>query len=224
MAIYSIGHSSLTAEDFGAALLNCTKIRTFIDVRSHPTSRLQHWRYHNLRKWLPALGIKYESWLELGGWTAEHLDFASEFREYGVDIAAHSLGYFPKQHITKNKENETADDKPRFTNLGLYEYSWFTVLDSFQRGVYKLIDRAKYEDVVIVCSEALNFKCHRSIISDCLGWLGVEVIHLQPRFRKIKKPREVMSEAPHSKFLAERLLRYDDRIIKRWEKFKSSQN
>src|ERR1035437_4834252 len=45
----------------------------------------------------------------------------------------------------------------------------------FQTGVKTLVQAAKREQVVIMCAEAVPWRCHRSLIGDALGAHGIAV-------------------------------------------------
>jgi uncharacterized protein (DUF488 family) len=50
--------------------------------------------------------------------------------------------------------------------------------DEFRRSVESLIELARQQRVAIMCSEAVWWRCHRSMISDYLKVKGIEVIHI----------------------------------------------
>jgi uncharacterized protein (DUF488 family) len=48
----------------------------------------------------------------------------------------------------------------------------------FQNGVRELLELANEERAAIMCAEALWWRCHRSLISDFLKSIGVQVMHI----------------------------------------------
>jgi len=66
--IWTIGHSNRTIDVF-VELLGEHKIQVVVDVRSFPTSKIEHFKKEQMEKWLPQYGIEYV-WLgkELGGY------------------------------------------------------------------------------------------------------------------------------------------------------------
>jgi uncharacterized protein (DUF488 family) len=48
----------------------------------------------------------------------------------------------------------------------------------FKRGLNKLVKLARDSNVVIMCSEALPWRCHRSLIADALIVRGIEVVDI----------------------------------------------
>jgi uncharacterized protein (DUF488 family) len=49
---------------------------------------------------------------------------------------------------------------------------------AFEQGIKSLVEIARDHRCVIMCAEALWWKCHRSLISDHLKASGVEVTHI----------------------------------------------
>lgn len=101
--IYTMGHSTLPAEDFVKAA-KTRNITTVLDIRSHPTSKWDWFWKEKMESWLPEAGLRYEWWPELGGWTKRHLEFRERFGPRGVDLDAYAKGKFPKQRIATERQ------------------------------------------------------------------------------------------------------------------------
>jgi uncharacterized protein (DUF488 family) len=65
---WTIGHSNRSIEKF-LELLNEHEIQVLVDVRSFPTSKIEHFKREQMETWLTQYGIEYV-WLgkELGGY------------------------------------------------------------------------------------------------------------------------------------------------------------
>ncbi len=50
--------------------------------------------------------------------------------------------------------------------------------EEFERNLEELIHLAKSEQIVLMCAEALPWRCHRSLIADVLWVRGVRVEHI----------------------------------------------
>jgi uncharacterized protein (DUF488 family) len=210
--IVTFGHTTLES---GAALaaLDAGGVDVVIDVRSHPTSRFTQWRREGpggLAKWVPGMSggaVHYQWWPELGGWDVRHCrddELVNRMRLVGVDLAAYSGGFFPKQRIAAKAP---AGDGPTWTNQGLLDYAWFTSTPEFNRGIDRLIDmfgREGQPTCALMCAEAVWWRCHRSMIADVLTARGVEVRHL-PRWNQT-----------HLDVLGDRLARYPERVRASW--------
>lgn len=68
ITVWTIGHSNRSVERF-LELLGEHKIRILIDIRSFPTSKIEHFKREEMERWLPEHGVEYV-WLgkELGGY------------------------------------------------------------------------------------------------------------------------------------------------------------
>jgi len=66
--LWTIGHSNRSIDTF-LGLLHEHKIQVLVDIRSFPTSKIEHFKRERMEKWLPEHGIEYV-WFgrELGGY------------------------------------------------------------------------------------------------------------------------------------------------------------
>lgn len=66
--LWTIGHSNRSIEQF-VALLEEHRIKVLVDIRSFPTSKVEHFKREERERWLPEHRIEY-AWLgkELGGY------------------------------------------------------------------------------------------------------------------------------------------------------------
>jgi len=229
MALFTVGHSTLSQADF-LAMLGGRKL-TIIDARSHPTSKWPQFWKENLQQWLPEAGVGYEWWPELGGWDKRHLPFSEAMKTHGVDVPVYAKGKFPKQRIGVDKIQDDARQeflpfiKPSWTNQGLYDYQWFMTLEEFLEGCDRLIERSQTEHLAYMCCECLYYKCHRSMIADYLSFRSMESHHIQPVMRQKNKVKFVAGYKllPHSKVLGNRLDRYEPEVRRIWDGWKARQ-
>jgi len=226
MALFTIGHSTLTQEDF-LKMLGGRPI-TIVDVRSHPGSKWPQFQKENLEKWLPESRVGYEWWPELGGWDKRHLPLAAEMAKHGVDIPVYAKGKFPKQRIGVDRIHDDARQeflpgiKPIWTNQGLYDYQWFMSLPEFLDGCDRLIERGKTEHLGYMCCECLYYKCHRSMIADYLSFRGVDSHHIQPILRQKNRVKYVAGYKflKHSQVLGNRIERYEPEVKEIWNSWR----
>jgi len=66
--VWTIGHSNRSIETF-MELLTEHNIQVLVDMRSFPTSKIEHFKREEMERWLPKNGVEYV-WLgkELGGY------------------------------------------------------------------------------------------------------------------------------------------------------------
>lgn len=213
--LFSLGHSTYQQDDF-IDICKTADIDTIIDTRSHPGSaNFPHYNKSRMSEWLPQAGIDYQWWPSLGGWDTRHVLLAPEFKKFDVDIAIYCNNAFPKQRIAKKHKIEVEDSG--FTNYGFHDYQFFMTLPEFIDGVQRLVEQSKTTRSACICCEACWTRCHRSMIADYLVWQGFDMTHITPRFRKIKKPRVAVTLKNHSEVIKNRLLRYDQFVIEKWQ-------
>jgi uncharacterized protein (DUF488 family) len=75
--------------------------------------------------------------------------------------------------------------KPRHDSLNMAwrnesfrGYADYMETDKFGEGIRRLLELARDRRTVIMCSEAVWWRCHRSMISDYLKAKGVDAIHI----------------------------------------------
>ena len=77
------------------------------------------------------------------------------------------------------RRKPSADSKNvAWRNESFRAYADYAETSTFQEALQRLIDLAKEINVAIMCSEAVWWRCHRSIISDYLKAAGWKVMHI----------------------------------------------
>ena len=144
MKLWTVGHSTRTAQEFGEILL-AHEIQTLVDVRTYPSSR----RYPQFNKdalsaSLASIGIRYQHEPRLGGRRAPRKD-------------SHNSAW---------------------RNDSFRGYADHMETDEFAAGIKELLEVSAASRTVVMCAEAVWWKCHRSLISDYLKAKGHTVIHI----------------------------------------------
>lgn len=144
MRLYTIGHSTRTAEAF-LALLRRHGIERLVDVRAFPGSgRYPHFGRDPLREALVAAGIEYRHAPALGG-----------------------------------RRRLRSDAPPTaWRNAGFAAYADYMTTSEFRLAVDDLLALAAERPTTIMCSEAVPWRCHRSMISDAVVARAWEVPHI----------------------------------------------
>lgn len=134
--LYTIGHSNYEAEQF-LAILRQHQIALLVDVRSAPYSRYTpHFSKDRLEPYLTRNGIEYR--------------FAGQYLGGRPDA--------PEVYINQAVPDE---DTGREDFLKLVDYEAVMKLESYQRGISRLLDLVQVKNVVIMCSESNPHDCHR---------------------------------------------------------------
>lgn len=144
MTLYTIGHSTRTAEEL-LELLRRHDVHQLVDVRAFPGSRRHpHFGREALHDFLTRAWIAYVHSPELGG-----------------------------RRKPRPDASPTAWREPGFA-----AYADYMTTPEFKGAIDKLLGRAAVQRTTIMCSEAVPWRCHRSMISDAVVARGWEVLHL----------------------------------------------
>ncbi|HUH65672.1 MAG TPA: DUF488 domain-containing protein [Syntrophales bacterium] len=139
--IYTIGHSTHTADEF-VSIIHAHGIETVVDVRSVPGSR------HNPQ------------------FNKEELE--KTLREQKMDYV-HLKALGGLRHTTKASVNTG------WRNASFRGFADYMQTPEFAGGIEELIELAREKKVAIMCSEAVPWRCHRSLIGDALLVRGFHV-------------------------------------------------
>jgi uncharacterized protein (DUF488 family) len=82
-------------------------------------------------------------------------------------------------------------------NVNFRGYADYMETEAFQEALLELIELEKKSTVAIMCSEAVPWRCHRSLIGDALLVRGntVEDIFVSPAGKSTRKPHTLTSFA-----------------------------
>jgi len=152
--LYTVGHSTRSLDEF-LELLGAHRVRQLGDIRTVPRSRRHpHFAIDALSVSLPRVGIAYRHFPGLGGLRKPRADSPntawrhSGFRAYADYMATRAF--------------ETAIEQ-------LLEFARASASEGFEGGAPR---------TVIMCAEAVWWRCHRQLVADALVARGVEVRHI----------------------------------------------
>ncbi|CDF96999.1 protein of unknown function DUF1130 [Pseudomonas sp. SHC52] len=93
----------------------------------------------------------------------------------------------------RKKSSVVPDETNAFwTNRSFHNYADYALSDEFEDGLNRLLALGETQRCVIMCAEAVWWRCHRRIIADYLLLRGVEVIHVMD---KDKSSRAILNPA-----------------------------
>ena len=165
LTIYTVGHSSRTLEEL-VTLLRGQGIDTLVDIRRFPRSRTNpQFDADRLAPALATEGITYVAAPALGGRRGRKDASAAGDAALGEAAMARQSGW----------------EVPAFR-----AYAAYATTPAFRQALATLIDLAGRSSCgcgcgcgcVIMCSEALWWRCHRRIITDYLLATGARVRHI----------------------------------------------
>jgi uncharacterized protein (DUF488 family) len=67
-------------------------------------------------------------------------------------------------------------------------YADYMETENFKQGITKLEDIALKYKTAYMCSEAVWWRCHRSMVSDYLKWKGWQVLHIMAQNKSEEHP------------------------------------
>ncbi len=97
--------------------------------------------------------------------------FAASLKRHGVRYR-HMKGLGGLRHPLKDSINTY------WRNASFRGFADHMQTEEFRESVRGLIDMAKKKSVVLMCAEAVPWRCHRSLIADALLVRGIRVKHI----------------------------------------------
>jgi uncharacterized protein (DUF488 family) len=109
---------------------------------------------------------------------------SKRYPQFGREALAKSLGehgiryeHFPE--LGGRRKAKPDSKNTAWRNEMFRGYADYMETEDFRNGVARLVDLAGQSGpTAIMCAEAVWWRCHRSLISDCLKARGVEVLHI----------------------------------------------
>ena len=93
-------------------------------------------------------------------------------------LAAERIEYFHLRELGGRRRARPGSLNIAWRNESFRGYADYMETADFQKGVARLLEVARARSTAIMCSEAVWWRCHRSMVSDYLKANGVEVIHI----------------------------------------------
>lgn len=97
--------------------------------------------------------------------------FAKELEKHGINYQ-HVSGLGGLRDTTKDSPNTG------WRNAGFRGYADYMQTPEFDETLEYLLNQAENKTTVIMCAEAVPWRCHRSLLSDALLVRSVEVMHI----------------------------------------------
>ena len=94
-------------------------------------------------------------------------------------ISAHGIRYEHFPELGGKRKSKPDSRNTAWRNASFRGYADYMETERFQKGIERLLDVAtEAGPTAIMCAEAVWWRCHRSLIADCLKARGVEVLHI----------------------------------------------
>jgi len=105
-----------------------------------------------------------------------HPQFGKE--QLGASLAEAEIKYVHLPILGGRRRARPDSKNIAWRNGGFRGYADYMETDEFRQGIDELLGLARSNRLVVMCAEALWWRCHRSLISDYLKNSGVEVVHI----------------------------------------------
>lgn len=124
--------------------------------------------------------------------------------ELAASLAARSIDYWHLDALCGRRsarELEGAAPEAFWSNASFARYAAYARSDAFAEGMRGLMQRAQRQRCVVMCSEAVWWRCHRRIISDHLLALGVSVCHIMGPGKVVAATLTRGAQVPNAKVI-----------------------
>ncbi len=103
--------------------------------------------------------------------------------QFGADALAralvvHGIAYEHMPELGGRRRPDPDAPPSAWRNASFRAYAAYMTTDAFRVAIDRLIAIAGDAPTVIMCSEAVPWRCHRNLVSDALTARGVEVRHI----------------------------------------------
>jgi uncharacterized protein (DUF488 family) len=95
--------------------------------------------------------------------------------ELAYVLRNHHIGYRHQKDLGGLRHTHKDSINTAWENASFRGYADYMQTDDFAEGIQKLIEIAKHKVVVIMCAEAVPWRCHRSLIGDALLVRDIDV-------------------------------------------------
>jgi uncharacterized protein (DUF488 family) len=95
-------------------------------------------------------------------------------------LRAASIGYIHMETLGGLRKPKKDSPNKAWRNPSFRGFADYMQTQDFEKGLEQLVQLAQRDHVVILCAEALPWRCHRSLIADALLTRGISVQHIMP--------------------------------------------
>jgi uncharacterized protein (DUF488 family) len=94
-------------------------------------------------------------------------------------LTAHGIRYEHFPELGGRRKPQPESRNTAWRNASFRGYADYMETEQFHKGIERILDLAREAGpAVIMCAEAVWWRCHRALISDFLKVRGVEVLHI----------------------------------------------
>ena len=105
------------------------------------------------------------------------------------DLEGHDIGYSHLKELGGLRHTTKTSINTGWRNLSFRGFADYMQTKEFEKGIYLLSETSKLKQTVIMCAEAVPWRCHRSLIGDALAVRNIPVEDIMSE--KNSKPHKI---------------------------------
>lgn len=121
-----------------------------------------------------------------------------------VSLSANGIRYLHLKELGGRKKPVPDSINTAWRNDAFRGYADYMQTEEFKKAINKLETIARKQFTCYMCSEAVWWSCHRSLVSDYLKWKGWKVMHIMNVNKAIEHPYTKPAR------IVDGILRYDE--------------
>jgi uncharacterized protein (DUF488 family) len=103
-------------------------------------------------------------------------------------LKAAGIGYIHLAGLGGLRHGHRDSPNGGWRNSSFRGFADYMQTEGFQKNLERLIDLSKREQVVLMCAEALPWRCHRFLVADALKIRGIVVEHIMTKGKRQLHP------------------------------------
>ena len=103
-------------------------------------------------------------------------------------LPAHKINYQHFAELGGRRKTSKDSKNTAWKNDAFRGYADYMETEDFKKGILKLEEVAAKYKTAFMCSEAVWWRCHRSMVSDYLKWKGWQVMHIMAKNKSEDHP------------------------------------
>jgi uncharacterized protein (DUF488 family) len=105
-----------------------------------------------------------------------------------MTLPENGIGYIHLKQLGGRRRVLPDSKNTAWRNDAFRGYADYMETEDFRKGIDELVDLADENRTAIMCSEAVWWRCHRSMISDHLKAAGITVLHIMGEGKVVEHP------------------------------------
>lgn len=93
-------------------------------------------------------------------------------------LSSRAIGYSHFPDLGGRRKGRADSRNLQWRNAGFRAYADYMETPEFTAAIDRLLEHAAAETTVVMCAEAVPWRCHRTLVADALEARGVQVFHI----------------------------------------------